>query len=300
MTNGGPDTASDVLLTNTLPPGVILQGVVPSNQTYSTVNNNLIFNLGALGSGGFTNLQIMVEPTNAGVLPFSAAVGSADVTNVSDLITSTNSSLSVSNIELGVLGVVTNAVQTNDLHNGLEEQTILLTNISAGSISAARVVVLGIPKRLYNAVGTNGGNPYVTYVAPSATPFGNGQTVSLRLQYYPHGSFTFTNVQLQLVAYPVPVPSLTPPTTTGTSTNINFYGIYRLNDASMLLDFPATVGLTYTVVYSDNVQFSNAMIAPPAFVAGANEVQWIDFGPPNTISAPTNSTARFYRVIQNP
>jgi hypothetical protein len=68
----------------------------------------------------------------------------------------------------------------------------------------------------------------------------------------------------------------------------------------MLLDFPATAGQKYVVVYSDNIQFSNAMIAPPAFVAGANDVEWIDFGPPDTISAPTNSTARFYRVIQNP
>jgi hypothetical protein len=259
----------------------------------------LIFDLGAIGPNSITNLEITVEPTNAGVLPFSAAVGSASVTNVSDLISATNAFLSVSNIEQGVLGVVTNSSQINDVEDGLEEQTILLTNISAGNVSAARVVVSGIPKALYNAVGTNGGNPYVTYVAPSASPLGNGQSVTLRLQYYPHGSFTFTNVSLQLQAYPVPVPGLTPPATTGTSRGINFNGIFRLSDGSMLLDFPATVGRTYTVVYSDNVEFSNALIAPPAFVAGANDIQWIDFGPPNTISAPTQTTARFYRIIQN-
>jgi hypothetical protein len=42
------------------------------------------------------------------------------------------------------------------------------------------------------------------------------------------------------------------------------------------------------------------MIAPPAIVAPANRVQWIDYGPPTTTSAPTNSSARFYRVFQNP
>jgi hypothetical protein len=54
------------------------------------------------------------------------------------------------------------------------------------------------------------------------------------------------------------------------------------------------------VVYSDNVLFSNAMMAPPSIAAPANEVQWIDYGPPTTVSAPTNASARFYRVFLNP
>jgi hypothetical protein len=73
-----------------------------------------------------------------------------------------------------------------------------------------------------------------------------------------------------------------------------------LANGNMLIEFPAVSNRTYTVVYSDNVLFSNAMIAPPAVVAPANRVQWIDYGPPTTVSAPTNSTARFYRVLQNP
>jgi hypothetical protein len=68
----------------------------------------------------------------------------------------------------------------------------------------------------------------------------------------------------------------------------------------MLIEFPSTLGQAYTVVYSDNVLFSNAMIAPPSVIAPADRVQWIDYGPPTTVSAPTNSNARFYRVFQNP
>ena len=41
-----------------------------------------------------------------------------------------------------------------------------------------------------------------------------------------------------------------------------------------------------------------AQIAPPAIAAHANEVQWIDYGPPTTASSPTNTPARFYRVFQ--
>jgi hypothetical protein len=53
------------------------------------------------------------------------------------------------------------------------------------------------------------------------------------------------------------------------------------------------------VVYSDNNTFSNALIAPPSIVAPANRVQWIDYGPPTTVSAPTNTSMRFYRVFEN-
>jgi len=72
VTNLGPSAAPNVILTNTLPPGVILKGVAPTNQTYSVVTSNLIFNLGTLTNGGYMNLQFTVQPTNAGVLTFSA------------------------------------------------------------------------------------------------------------------------------------------------------------------------------------------------------------------------------------
>ena len=68
----------------------------------------------------------------------------------------------------------------------------------------------------------------------------------------------------------------------------------------MLIEWPAITNRTYTVVYSDNVSFSNAMIAPPSIVAPANDMEWIDYGPPTTVSAPTNASSRFYRVFLNP
>jgi hypothetical protein len=85
-----------------------------------------------------------------------------------------------------------------------------------------------------------------------------------------------------------------------TSTNLNISRIVKLPNGHMLIEFPSTLGQTYTVVYANDVTFSNAMIAPPAIIAPANEVQWIDYGPPTTWSDPTNSPARFYRVYKNP
>jgi hypothetical protein len=73
-----------------------------------------------------------------------------------------------------------------------------------------------------------------------------------------------------------------------------------LANGDMLIEFPTTVGRAYTVVYSDNIAFSNSAIAPPAIVATANRLQWIDYGPPTTVSVPVNATNRFYRVFLNP
>jgi hypothetical protein len=75
----------------------------------------------------------------------------------------------------------------------------------------------------------------------------------------------------------------------------------KLADGDLLLEFPSSMTKTYTVVYSDDVRFTNAMIALPIIVPTAtNRTQWLDYGPPATRSAPTNSSQRFYRVLLNP
>ncbi|HWY31503.1 MAG TPA: hypothetical protein VNX46_12145, partial [Candidatus Acidoferrum sp.] len=141
VTNAGPDTAPQVMLTNTLPPGTILEGVSPANLTHTTnPGGKLIFNLGDIGSGGSSSLQITVSPTNAGVLTYFAAVGSASVTNISTLSTLATNSLTVLPYITNVLIAVTNSGQATDFQNGLNEQSILLTNISTTNIvTAARV-----------------------------------------------------------------------------------------------------------------------------------------------------------------
>jgi uncharacterized repeat protein (TIGR01451 family) len=293
VTNAGPDAANGVMLTNTLPPGVVLLDVSPGNPSYLVVNSNLIFSLGTIASGGATNLQFTVEPTDAGVLPFSVSVGAAGVldVNASNNIASTN--IPIITYPAGTLAALTNSTQTNDLQNGLTEQSILLSNPGTNAVAAARVVVTGLTRQLFNAVGTNGGNPFVT----CGTTLAAGQSVNLLLQFNPRGIFPFTNGQLH--AFAVPLPNWAPPQAASTSTNVNISRIVKMANGNMLIEFPSTLGRAYTVTYSDNALFSNALIAPPAIVAPANRVQWIDYGPPTTVKAPTNASARFYKVFLN-
>jgi uncharacterized repeat protein (TIGR01451 family) len=293
-TNLGPDDASPVQLTNSLPPGVILKSVVPANQPYSVAGSNLIFNLGTLAGGAGTNFQITVQPTNAGDYYFSASVGAAGVIDTNTANNMATDSITVITSLPGQLVAVTNSAQIVNHQTGLIEQSISLSNIGTNDVPAARVTVMGLTNRLFNASGTNNGNPFVVY----ATTLGTNRSVNLLLQYAPRESFPFTNSQLQ--AFAVPMPDLSPPLVSSFSTNLNITHIVKLPDGNVIIEFPSILGRSYTVVYSDNVLFSNAMIAPPAIVAPANETQWIDYGPPTTWSTPSSVNVRFYRVIQNP
>jgi len=290
VTNSGPSAASSVMLTNTLLPGVI--PISPTNQTGSS---NMIYNLGTLINGGYTNLLFTVEPTNAGVLPFSASVGSPGVQDANITNNTATTNITVIDYLSGPLAVTTNSGQIYNPQNGLVEQSITVMNNTNYAADAVRVVVAGLTltNRLFNAVGTNSGNPFVYY----STNLTAGQSVGLLLQYAANAYFPLTNGQLY--AFAVPTPNWTPPPVTATSTNISISRIVELSNGNMLIEWPSTTNRTYTVVYSDNVLFSNAMIAPPSIVAPANRTQWIDYGPPTTVSAPTNA-ARFYRVFQNP
>src|SRR5581483_2736962 len=73
VANLGSNAVSSFILTNTLPAGVVFKSVSP-NMTSQTVSNNLVFHLGALAAGVTNTWQFTVQPTNAGLLTFSAAI----------------------------------------------------------------------------------------------------------------------------------------------------------------------------------------------------------------------------------
>jgi uncharacterized repeat protein (TIGR01451 family) len=294
-TNSGPDAAPNVIVTNTLPPGVLFKSVSPVGQPYSLVTNSLIFNLGTLAAGGGTNLQFTVQPAIAGTLNFSATISAAGIADPNPTNNSASTNIAILNYQSLPLFVVTNSGQNVNLANGFEEQSILVSNNVGTNVFAVRVVVTNLTKQLFNAFGTNNGNPFIVL----NTGLTAAQTAGLRLQFAPRGTFPLASSQLS--AFAVPLLNLSPPAAVSTSTSLNISRIVPLTDGTMLIEFPTTVGRTYTVVcYNGSVASSNAMIAPPAIVAPANRVQWIDYGPPETTTMPTNSPARFYRVFLNP
>jgi uncharacterized repeat protein (TIGR01451 family) len=293
VTNLGPGTAPNVMLTNTLPTNVVYKSVSPAH-TRLGIGTNVVFSLGTLASGAFTNLYLTVQPTNAGTLAFVSVVSSSGVVDPNPANNSASTNVVVSNFFSGQLTAYTNSGQVPNGQVGYLEQTIIVSNTGPTLVAAARVIVSGLTtNRLANAVGTNDGNPFVVYSAALDT----NQSVSLLLQFYPNRTpFAFGNAQL----HPVEVTplDLTPPA--NLSSNVNFTGIFQMPSGGMLLEFPTLMNRTYTVEYSSNLLSTNWLAVQPAIVAPANYTFWIDYGPPATLSQPTNSAMRFYRVFLNP
>ena len=179
VTNLGPSAASNVMLTNTLPTGVGFNSVSPSNTVYTVIGSNVIFNLGTLASGAFTNLQLTIQPTNAGVLPFSSFVNSTSVTDPNLANNTATTNIPVGTFIYGQLIATNFSAMNYDPQIGLMTNTIRLTNIGTNVVAAARVIVSGLTNWLYNAFGTNNGNPYV--VSGQLIP---NQSTNLLLEFF--------------------------------------------------------------------------------------------------------------------
>jgi uncharacterized repeat protein (TIGR01451 family) len=180
VTNLGPAFASNVMLTNTLPPGVGYLSVSPPSPAPTLVGSNLIFNLGTLASNAFMNFQLTVQPTNAGTGTFVSVVNSTSVTDPNPANNTATTNITVGTFIYGQLIATNFSAMNYDPQIGLMTNTIRLTNIGTNVVAAARVIVSGLTNWLYNAVGTNSGNPYVVYNAQLT----NNQTADLLLEFF--------------------------------------------------------------------------------------------------------------------
>ena len=60
------------------------------------------------------------------------------------------------------------------------------------------------------------------------------------------------------------------------------------------IEFSAIVGRTYRIEYSHDLNTWHE--AQPSVVAGEIHEQWLDQGPPGTLSHPSSVSRRYYRV----
>jgi len=291
VTNLGPNPASGVVVSNTLPASFQLLSVSPAAVSNTLAGGNLVLDLGALDSGSSTQILVSVRPTEAGTFNLAASVLAPDILDTNTVNNAVTNSMIV-NAFLPADLTVTLMTQQFNRQTGLLEMNVRLSNNAATNVPAARVTVTGLTNGtwLYNAVGTNTGVPFVLYNNTLA----GGASVDLLLEYYVLIRSPLPTNGYDLQAFAVPAINLSAPTNSGiVITN------YTMSSGGFMIEFPATLGNTYTIVYASDVTFSNALTAQPAIVAPANRVQWIDNGPPKTISHPSNTSSRVYRVFQS-
>ena len=286
-----------MIVSNTLPSGFTFINATPA---YTLTGNTLVFNLGSLTNLATEKILVSVKPASAGNYTVSASINSTNNTDPNSANNSSSFNFGVGNYFPGNLSASLISTQVADIQTGLEAQFIQISNNTASTIPSARVVVTGVSKQLFEAAGTNNGSPFVIYGSPLAP----GQVGTLLLEFAPRGTFTIANSQLN--AFATPLARLAPPSNLGMAVAIlqdvreGSGALYGGNVVFWPGSWPINTNLSYTVVYSDNSQFSNPLMSPQIVQPYASTVQWVDYGPPATISVPTNTTPRYYRAYLNP
>ncbi|HTB85261.1 MAG TPA: choice-of-anchor tandem repeat GloVer-containing protein [Candidatus Sulfotelmatobacter sp.] len=286
VTNNSITTATGVVVSNTLPPDVTLFSLLPSQGSATNQAGVVIYSVGSLANGVAATLAIVVVPNAAGSLTNSdsATSGQTDSQPANNRATNivTVVSVPITNLVLTVQTPMTLNPQT-----GLYEQQIEVSNGGPSTPSSVLVEVSGLKTNvtLYNATGKTNGLPYVQ----SASPLGIGSNVVFLLEFYVPTRVMPTNLTYIVQAGPIFIP----PVASGTIVSVQKTVV--LDGGDVLVEFKAVPGQIYAVQYSSDMV--TWLTAIPAITAPANEVQWIDSGPPGTISNPAQAGARFYRVV---
>lgn len=290
VTNRGPDAAAGVIITNTFPEGVKFLQVNPPGTFGSLVGQHLRLNLGSLASAEGTLLEIAVQPTNAGTFILRAHAEAPGYVNPDPARSKGEASLTATTSTVANLRTAVLSDQVFNPQTGLLEQHIGLINEGSNSVTAARVLVAGLTNWLFNATGTNQNTPFVDYPAR----LNPGQTVEFVLQYFSSSRSPGPTPVLNAVGVPVPI---IPPLA---GTPVPGLQIQAREDGSALLQFPAIEGQRYAIRYASSPAFTNAWTIQPLVLAPGSWVQWLDQGPPATLSSPADAPVRFYRVHQIP
>jgi hypothetical protein len=144
--------------------------------------------------------------------------------------------------------------------------------------------------RLFNAVGTNNGSPFVVY----GNTLDTNQSVDLILEYFAPNRAAFTVSNSQYIAVGIDSTNFSSPVGTNGTFSVTIQNVFSNGNA--LIEFDSTPGKVYTIIYSDD-GMNTWLAAQPSITAQANKTQWIDDGPPKTV---TQSATRFYKVFLNP
>lgn len=289
--NEGGNAAQNVTVSNNLPADVTLISLSPSNGV-TTVSNVLEWSVGRLGIGDARELKVTLQPTNAGLAEIHAAISAPNVLDTNLVNNTATTNLLVGPLLPGLLVASNASAMTFNPQTGLMEQTVRVLNVGPLAVPSSRLIVVALTNRLYNAVGTNDGNPFVIHAASLETD----QSVDLLLEYFVPSRLPVIVEDAQLRAFPMLAMELNPPA--GSPLLVTL--VTNLANGDILIEFPSVPGQRYTVLYSADPGFANERAALPSIVAPADRVQWIDDGPPKTVSRPASVGARFYRVIQTP
>jgi uncharacterized repeat protein (TIGR01451 family) len=132
VTNNGPDSATDVQLTNGLPAGLTFNGYTASQGTYTHATN--VWNIGTLASGASAVLQLFVTPT-------ASVAGTLVTKNVTLVNTNTTESTNVTVPSTPTTIGLTKTASTSTPNVGQRfHYTLIVTNNGSTTATGVQVV----------------------------------------------------------------------------------------------------------------------------------------------------------------
>lgn len=296
-TNAGPSTAGGVVVSNLFPDNVSLQHLSPSNQMTLT-NGFVLFSVGTLTNQESAVATVSVLATNAAATNLIiAAIASPDSTDTNTSNNSFTNNVPILTPATNQIVATILSVQEFNQQTGWMEQRVLLENVSTSSVDSVRLLVDGLTNELVNVTGTNGTTPYVAHGSLLAA----GEQLELLLEYF--NPTRMAGGDPMLTAYGTPPLDLTPQDGVGVMVDrILQITSSNLNNGRILLEWAVNDTAIYQVIYDAQADFSNAKGSLPMVTvpSAANRVQWLDYGPPRTLVAPSNSPSRFYKVVELP
>jgi hypothetical protein len=249
--------------------------------TYSITGNTNPTIFSALTVGEATGLL------NISFAPFVSGSSDVTVTATDQDNLSTSQTFTITLPEIPTPEIAVSQEITLNRQTGLFEQRITVTNLSPRDIGALRVTLSGLPTGIivHNASGTTiDGNALLTYNRTLAA----GASVTLIVEY-------FSPARRSTLAPQVSVDvSLRQQLTPNNGPTFAIDRILRLPDASVLVEFTSEPNQRYIIQYSDDMATWTDISIP--IRAGGTKVQWLDRGPPNTGTHPSQSLSRAYRV----
>lgn len=288
VTNQGPSDASGISLqlSEILPEGVTVDSINPANET---IFADSIWSVGNLAAGNSSSIIYYFQVPGT-------VTGGADLISSQATVNSSNEPLL--NPEDDANSITTDIVSPSnteiagediklDFQTGLFKQVVTITNNNLGALPAFRVLVGGLPigVTVANSQGDELGNSFLLF----NQALESGESIELTVEYFQadaSGGFepTFEIELLDQVENQ----------SAGEGVEVDRCEV--LENGDVLIEFPSQIGATYTIQYSQNGEAWNNVV--PDITAGGTRLQWIDNGPPKTISHPSGEKLRLYRVIK--
>jgi sulfatase modifying factor 1 len=290
LSNHGPSNATGVVvgLQLILPSGVTvsalpsLGSVIDDRWTLDLAEDQsatvtLTYTVSSSARGGLAG-----PTTRAEVLSAAQPIGSPE--NDSVLIaTPIISPLDVSVVE-------TEVSPRLDRQQGLLTQKITISNHNPIAIAGFRILIGGLLPgvQVHNRSGlTPEGIPYIDWGGTLAP----GALLALVIEFFQPVRGTPFDPSYSVITVLTSTPELPEPAATGAEPT----RLITLGSGDVLIEFNTVPGGVYAIEYSHNLTQWHRVQA--TVTVAANRTQWVDAGPPKTMSHPSDTPVRYYRVV---